>query len=242
MDNIGTGWDFPVRVDTAGHAKVRSSEQGPYDFSAYPAGAYLWLYVNENVKQTFHIPQGTWSAQMIAQQFLADIRGAKASASDGYLEIWSEEDNPDKSYIIVDAPLVAGAIDSLHLPRGTVKGFGKGNIAWSRNPDQSLVTPEETKNELSKALWVLLLTGKGEMPMIRSYGVGLQDFVGKMNGPHLESLLKHRIITETLEWDPRIAPDSISTFSKDNVLYLRIGYVAKETQIEGQLTIPIKEL
>jgi len=195
--------------------------------------------MNDGIRQEFSIDQGVWSTTMIVS-FLSDLNGGRAHNNEGYLEIISDEEIPGKSFITIDAPSLADAAVPLSLPKGTVKGYGRGTIAWSRNPDFELVTDEETKQELAQAMLILLLTAKGELPMVRSYGVGLRELVFQPINPRLLSVIRHRIAKETLRWDPRVFPERIDVVGSDNRLFLDVGFAAKDQQITGQVPIPLK--
>ncbi len=246
-DNIGTGWAFPVRVDRSGAARVRSTVSEPYDFSAFPNGGILWISVNGELQQSFLIPTGSWTASQVANDYLQYLKGATAFDDGGYLLIVSDEDNPTKSAIVIDGPADLGinlrrnAALGLGLPLGVVNGYGKGNIAYTRNPDPELVTEEETMTELREALLIMLMTNPGEVPMFRSYGVGLWDLLFQPLNNRLTSLIRYKLKQGIVKWDNRVTPTNVQVGFRGTDAFLRIGYAARETQTESELIVPVGE-
>lgn len=245
-DNIGTGWSFPVRVENAGPASVVSMTAGPYNVDASYINGLIYISMNGGSAQTFAFNTALYSTDECVAK-LSGLRGGRAYNDGGYLRILSEEINAMKSSIHIEAPPDGIAkrdiATALFLPKGLVRGVGTGRIAWTRNPVQSLVTPDETKRELGEALFTLLMTNIGEMPMIRSFGVGLQSAVFKKMDSFTAAEIKRRIIDGTAKWDKRIFPTKVNVITDPvtNSGVVEIDYTNVTQQSQGNIRISLKD-
>ena len=244
MDNIGTGWWFPVQVESSGAAKVQSDFAGPYNFTGFLTGGLLYLSLNGDEEQEFLIPQGIWTADQVARLYLSNLRNGKAKDENGSLVIISHEDNPIRSSIVVRSNADISLADQrdaarvLGLPKGSVNGYGTGSIKWTRNLDPELVTVEDTENELGQALLIMILTNPGDIPIIRSFGVGLYEFLFKTPNREALSMMKYRITDGIMKWDNRVFATDLSIVTKGDSTYLQVGFVPRNSQNRGELLMP----
>lgn len=246
-DNIGTGWSFPVGIKYAGAASITSST-GPFDFTAYPAGGTLYITVNGGVQQTVLItPPAVYSAASIRSLFMSGLYDVVVKVESGQLVITSEDDNPVSSSLLIEAPADLSATNrrdaagGLGLAKGLTRGFGTGSISMTRNADPTLVTQDETNQELAEALVVLGLTNIGEVPMLRSYGGDLSGSLFKSMGYQELNMNRYKLDTAVKRWEQRVYTQLLQLTSEGTEAFLMAHFQAKDTQEAGFATFDLED-
>jgi len=246
LDAIGTGWTFPVGVKNAGAAFVTSSLSGPYNYlvAAYPAGATIYIQFETNPVQTITIPTGNHTLTTMLTYF-SGLQDGRATNYNNYLRITSNNDNAARSKITISAPSDVSAVGKrdgtvpLGLPKGETFGRGTGSISMTRNADPELVTENESLQELREALLVVMFTRPGERVMLRSYGVGLSDFMFKPINNQMLGMMKYKLVKGVSQWDKRILPRKMILNSAYDSAWLDVTYEGLTLQTEGTLSLPL---
>jgi phage baseplate assembly protein W len=99
----------------------------------------------------------------------------------------------------------------------------------------------EGEEDIKEALYILLMTRKGERVMLPDYGCSLQDHVFDLPDAASTGQLKREIIQAIVDWEPRVVDvvvDIDITDIRNGKLVIDVGYKVRDTNNPGNLVFP----
>jgi uncharacterized protein len=125
---------------------------------------------------------------------------------------------------------------------GRMDFLGKG---WSFppnfNPDTQGVDMTEKNEDIRKSLQILLTTTVGERVMQPKYGCNMEDLLFESLDTTTKTLVKDRIRTAILYFEPRIDVKSIELNTRNELegeLLIEIDYVVRATNSRFNFVFP----
>lgn len=97
------------------------------------------------------------------------------------------------------------------------------------------------EEDIKEAIYVILMTSKGERVMQPDFGCNLGEYVFELSNPTYMSLLKKEMIEALVKWEPRIDEIEIdinTTEIYNGKLQLNISYIVRATNNEDNLVFP----
>ena len=88
------------------------------------------------------------------------------------------------------------------------------------------------EDDVEQAIQIILLTERGERPMLPEFGGGLRRFLFERNSPATRHAIEHVVRTSLIDWEPRIDVDRVEVTSDDvqpNLLLIHVDYVVRAT-------------
>jgi uncharacterized protein len=88
------------------------------------------------------------------------------------------------------------------------------------------------EEDVEQAVQIILLTERGERPMLPEFGGGLRAFVFEPNSPATRHAIERVVREALIDWEPRIAVDRVEVTSDDvqpNLLLIHVDYVVRAT-------------
>lgn len=97
--------------------------------------------------------------------------------------------------------------------------------------------PEKVKESIR----LILGTRRGERAMRPDFGAGLEDFLFESISTTTSALVRHRVETALVQWEPRIDVNEVAVViaeRRTGRLDIRIGYTIRETNTFYNLVYP----
>jgi len=88
------------------------------------------------------------------------------------------------------------------------------------------------EDDIEQAVQIILLTAKGERPMLPTFGAGLRGFVFEPNSPATHHAIEDAVRKALVDWEPRIDLERVSVVpdaDEPNLLLIHIDYVVRAT-------------
>lgn len=88
------------------------------------------------------------------------------------------------------------------------------------------------EEDVEQAIQIILLSERGERPMLPEFGGGLRRFLFEPNSPATHRALEHTVRTALIDWEPRIDLDRVLVTPDEqqaNLLLIHVDYVVRAT-------------
>lgn len=88
------------------------------------------------------------------------------------------------------------------------------------------------EEDVEQAIQIILLTERGERPMLPEFGGGLRRFLFEPNSPATHRAVERVVREALIDWEPRIDLDRVEVKSDEtqpNLLLIHIDYVVRAT-------------
>ena len=88
------------------------------------------------------------------------------------------------------------------------------------------------EEDVEQAIEIILLSARGERPMLPEFGGGLRHFVFEPNGPATHRAIEHAVRAALVDWEPRIDIDRVEVTADEtepNRLLIHVDYVVRAT-------------
>jgi phage baseplate assembly protein W len=88
------------------------------------------------------------------------------------------------------------------------------------------------EGDVEQAIQVILLTQRGERPMLPEFGGGLRRFLFEPNSPPTHRAIERVVRAALVDWEPRINVEGVEVTPDDvqpNLLLIHIDYVVRAT-------------
>jgi uncharacterized protein len=125
---------------------------------------------------------------------------------------------------------------------GKMDFLGKGwSFPPSFNPDTQTVDMTEKNEDIRKSLQILLTTTVGERVMQPKYGCNMEDLLFESLDTTTKTLVKDRIRTAILYFEPRIEVKGIELNPRNELegeLLIEIDYVVRATNSRFNFVFP----
>ena len=86
--------------------------------------------------------------------------------------------------------------------------------------------------DVEQAIQIILLSERGERPMLPEFGGGLRNFLFEPNSPATRHAIEHVVRASLIDWEPRISLDRVEVTSDEiepNLLLIHVDYVVRAT-------------
>lgn len=88
------------------------------------------------------------------------------------------------------------------------------------------------EEDVEQAIQIILLSERGERPMLPSFGGGLRRFLFEPNSPATHRAIEHTVRTALIDWEPRIDLERVLVTPDEqqpNLLLIHVDYVVRAT-------------
>jgi phage baseplate assembly protein W len=88
------------------------------------------------------------------------------------------------------------------------------------------------EEDVEQAIQIILLSERGERPMLPTFGGGLRSYVFEPNSPATRHAIERVVRGALIDWEPRIDVDRVEvTASEDqpNLVLIHVDYVVRAT-------------
>jgi len=88
------------------------------------------------------------------------------------------------------------------------------------------------EEDVEQAVSIILLTERGERPMLPEFGGGLRKFLFEPNSPATHRAIEHTVRAALIDWEPRIDLDRVEVVAdgeQPNLLLIHVDYVVRAT-------------
>jgi phage baseplate assembly protein W len=88
------------------------------------------------------------------------------------------------------------------------------------------------EDDVEQAIQIILMTERGERPMLPEFGGGLRSFVFEPNAPQTHRAIERVVRNALIDWEPRIAVDDVvvtADTTEPNLLLIHVDYVVRAT-------------
>jgi hypothetical protein len=88
------------------------------------------------------------------------------------------------------------------------------------------------EDDVEQAIQIILLSERGERPMLPEFGGGLRRFLFEPNSPATHRAIEHTVRTALIDWEPRIDLDRVLVIADEqqpNLLLIHVDYVVRAT-------------
>jgi hypothetical protein len=88
------------------------------------------------------------------------------------------------------------------------------------------------EEDVEQAIQIILLSERGERPMLPEFGGGLRRFLFEPNSPATHRAIEHTVRTALIDWEPRIDLDRVLVTPDEqqaNLLLIHVDYVVRAT-------------
>jgi uncharacterized protein len=95
--------------------------------------------------------------------------------------------------------------------------------------------------KVRESILLVLGTRRGERVMRPDFGAGLEDFLFEPVGATTAALVRHRVETALVTWEPRIDVGSVTVSVADRrrgLMHIEIGYRIRATNVFYNLVYP----
>jgi len=93
---------------------------------------------------------------------------------------------------------------------------------------------------VQEAIWLVLGTAKGELPMRPQFGCGIHDFVFAPNNATTRGSVAHHVHEALSQWEPRIdvLDVRVEQGAQENLLFIRVDYRIRSNNSFHNLVYP----
>jgi uncharacterized protein len=88
------------------------------------------------------------------------------------------------------------------------------------------------EEDVEQAIRIILLTSKGERPMLAEFGASMRDFLFEPNSDATRRRIETAVRQALIDWEPRINLERVEATSSDdepNLILLHVDYVVRAT-------------
>jgi hypothetical protein len=88
------------------------------------------------------------------------------------------------------------------------------------------------EDDVEQAVQIILLTERGERPMLPEFGGGLRSFVFEPNSPSTHRAMERIVRSALIDWEPRIDVERVEVVPDEvqpNLLLIHVDYVVRAT-------------
>jgi phage baseplate assembly protein W len=88
------------------------------------------------------------------------------------------------------------------------------------------------EDDVEQAIQIILLTQRGERPMLPEFGGGLRDFLFEPNSPTTRGAIARVVRGALIDWEPRIDLDRVEVVADENepnLLLIQVDFVVRAT-------------
>jgi phage baseplate assembly protein W len=88
------------------------------------------------------------------------------------------------------------------------------------------------EEDVEQAIQIILLTERGERPMLPEFGGGLRRFLFEPNSPATHRAVERVVREALIDWEPRIDLDRVEVKpdeTRPNLLLIHVDYVVRAT-------------
>jgi phage baseplate assembly protein W len=88
------------------------------------------------------------------------------------------------------------------------------------------------EDDVEQAIQIILLTQRGERPMLPEFGGGLRDFLFEPNSPATRGAIARVVRTALIDWEPRIDVERVEVVpdeNEPNLLLIQVDFVVRAT-------------
>jgi phage baseplate assembly protein W len=88
------------------------------------------------------------------------------------------------------------------------------------------------EEDVEQAIQIILLTERGERPMLPEFGGGLRKYLFEPNSPATHRAIEHTVRAALIDWEPRIDLDRVEVVADEkqpNLLLIHVDYVVRAT-------------
>src|ERR1051326_3779815 len=81
------------------------------------------------------------------------------------------------------------------------------------------------EEDIEQAIQIILLTERGERPMLPQFGGGLRIFLFEPNSPRTHRAIEQTVQTSLVDWEPRIHVDRVEVMpdeAEPNLLFIHV--------------------
>jgi phage baseplate assembly protein W len=114
----------------------------------------------------------------------------------------------------------------------TTKAFLGRGWAFPVKPVGGKLRFAAFEDDVEQAIQIILLTERGERPMLPEFGGGLRRFLFEPNAPATHRAIEHVVKSALIDWEPRIDIDSVAVTPDEeepNLLLIHVDYVVRAT-------------
>jgi phage baseplate assembly protein W len=114
----------------------------------------------------------------------------------------------------------------------TTKAFLGVGWRFPVKPVAGRLTYAAYESDVEQAIQIILLSERGERPMLPEFGGGLRRFLFEPNSPPTHRAIERTVRTALLDWEPRIDIDRIEVTpdaTEANLLLIHVDYVVRAT-------------
>lgn len=112
------------------------------------------------------------------------------------------------------------------------KAFLGRGWAFPVKPVDGRLTYVEHEEDIEQAIQIILLTARGERPMIPEFGAGARDLVFEPNSPQTHRRLEELVKKALVDWEPRIQVERVKVSASEdepNLLLIHVDYRVRST-------------
>ena len=99
-------------------------------------------------------------------------------------------------------------------------------------PVDGRLTYASYEEDVEQAIQIILLTERGERPMLPQFGGGLRRFLFEPNSPPTRFEIARTVRAALIDWEPRISVERVEVTSDNdqpNLLLIHVDYVVRAT-------------
>jgi phage baseplate assembly protein W len=88
------------------------------------------------------------------------------------------------------------------------------------------------EDDIEQAIQIILLSARGERPMLPAFGAGLRDQVFEPNSPPTHRSVEQAVRKALVDWEPRILLQSVEVtpaLDDPNLLLIHVDYLVRAT-------------
>jgi hypothetical protein len=116
--------------------------------------------------------------------------------------------------------------------KGSTKAFLGVGWAFPVKPVNGRLQFAAYEDDVEQAIQIILLTERGERPMLPDFGGGLRRFLFEPNSPATHRAIEKVVRAALIDWEPRIDIDRVEVTPDDvqpDLLLIHVDYVVRAT-------------
>ncbi|MEB3260935.1 MAG: GPW/gp25 family protein [Cyanobacteriota bacterium] len=114
----------------------------------------------------------------------------------------------------------------------STKSFLGAGWAFPLRPVNGRLRYAELEDDVEQAIHIILLTERGERPMLPTFGGGLGAFLFEPNTPSTHRAIERSVSDALIDWEPRIRVERVEVVpdqEQPNLLLIQVDYVVRAT-------------
>lgn len=99
----------------------------------------------------------------------------------------------------------------------------------------------EGEEDIRQAIYLIIMTRKGERAMLPDFGCNLHDYVFGLPDPAALGMMRREVVRALADWEPRVtdvAVDADLAGLVDGRVVLNVRYTVRDTNNPGNLVFP----